>query len=320
MYIGIDVGGTLVKYGLVTEAGEVIEKHSHPTTKDREGFINDLATIINNYSDNPEIAGVGISMPGVIRKDGYLITAGSLKELDNFDFHTHLLEKINHRYDVVIENDANSVAFAERWIGNAQGIDNYLCLVLGTGVGGGIVINGNIYRGAHGMAGEFGWGIIDRLPLEGNIESSSVNFRSAVVLGLCNNYNYLKTQEDPSFEPINDAKVIFESEDTDPIAALAIQEFITSLSITIINLISNFDPEIVLIGGGISANQYFMNRLEIELTKLEKRHDSIAFLMGKTIAPIAPTRLQNDAGMIGAVYRMHQLVVSNRKSLKGETV
>ncbi|MFP9075389.1 ROK family protein, partial [Enterococcus faecalis] len=82
---------------------------------------------------------------------------------------------------VSVENDANAAAIAEKWIGNAQSFSNYLCLVLGTGVGGGIVINDQVYRGAHGMAGEFGWMVIDALPSTGNSEEVSINRKAAVV-------------------------------------------------------------------------------------------------------------------------------------------
>lgn len=306
MYIGIDVGGTTIKYSLLTTQGEVIDKQSVSTPKERTDFIDELVKIINDLSQAEKVDGIGISMPGIVRQDGYLITAGSIKALDDFPLRDTLLERTNHQYDIVIENDANAVAFAEKWIGNAQGVDNYVCLVLGTGVGGGIVINGDIYRGAHGMAGEFGWMLIDHLPEEGNIEAASVNYHSAVVLGLCQQYNELKAKDNPSFEPINDARIIFDSEETDPIAAMVLKHFYRDIAITILNLYANFDPALVLIGGAISTNAIFMERLRETVDYYSRRHNSIAYVMGKTIGPIKATHLQNDAGMIGAVYRLHQ--------------
>lgn len=310
MYIGIDVGGTTIKYGLLTTTGEVIEKQAIPTPKERNAFIDTLVDLVNQLAAKEDIQGIGISMPGIVRKDGYLLTAGSIKELDDCPLRDILLEKTDNKYPIVIENDANSVAYAEKWIGNAQGMDNYVCLVLGTGVGGGIVINGDIYRGAHGMAGEFGWMLIDKLPPQGNIESASANYRAAVVLGLCQQYNQLKLAENPNFEPINDARIIFDTEDSDPFAAFALKNFYRDVAITLLNLYVSFDPELILIGGAISTNPYFMERLRETVEHYSKRHNSIAYLIGKTIAPIKATYLQNDAGMIGAVYRLHQQINS----------
>ncbi len=83
-------------------------------------------------------------------------------------------------------------------------------------------------------------------------------------------------------------------------------QFLTDLSVGLINLISCFDPELVLIGGGISANPYFWERLQARLTITETRHEAINYLRGQTIAPVRPAKLKNDAGLIGAVYQIHQ--------------
>lgn len=311
MYIGIDIGGTSIKYGLVSEEGDVMNKSSIPTSKNKNVFIKDILNIITrNIEGTPEIKAVGISAPGIIEKNGYFTTAGSLKAMYGVNLKVELEKHI--QIPIQIENDANAAAIAERWIGNAQGIDNYLCVVLGTGVGGGIVINGDIYRGHHGMAGEFGWMIIDELPEKGNIETASINQRAAIVGGLCMRYNQVKKAENSEFEDIYDARIIFEQEMTDSIAKQVIEQFFRDLSIGLINLISIFDPEVVLIGGGISENNDFFTRLQKELVRWEQRHDSVKYLMGKTIAPIKQTKLKNDAGIVGAVYPI-------RRSLKLKT-
>lgn len=308
MYIGIDVGGTSIKYGLVDEDGRVTNKSSMATSHERDEFISNIVKLIQDLLFRyPAIKAVGICAPGIIEKNGMMSTAGSLRAL----YGTNLKEEIQKIVDlpVQIENDANAVAIAERWVGNAIGVDNYLCLVLGTGVGGGIVINGDVYRGKHGMAGEFGWMIIDRFAEDEDMESASVNQRAAIVGGLCLRYNKFSKEKDPSFEAITDAKIIFEREATDEIAQRVISQFFKDLSVSIINLISSFDPELVLVGGGISENDYFFERLQQELLKWEKKHASVNYLIGRTIGPIKQTKLRNDAGIIGAVYPI-------RRSLK----
>lgn len=308
MYIGIDVGGTSIKYGLVDENGAVTQKSQIRTRQNRLEFIEDLVKIIQELRAKCiKVKAVGICMPGIIEKSGMLTTAGSLKDLYGINLKAEIQRSVD--LPIHIENDANAVAIAERWVGNAKGIDNYLCVVLGTGVGGGIVINGDVYRGKHGMAGEFGWMIIDRFSSDEEMESASVNQRAAIVGGLCLRYNKLSKEHKPDFKEVFDAKVIFERESTDEAAQLVIPKFFKDLSIAIINLISCFDPELVLIGGGISENDSFFNRLQQELLRWEKEHASVSFLLNQTIAPIKQTKLKNDAGIIGSVYPI-------RRSLK----
>jgi predicted NBD/HSP70 family sugar kinase len=156
------------------------------------------------------------------------------------------------------------------------------------------------------MAGEFGWMVIDQLPEEGNIEESSINKKTAVVGGLIRLYN-LSGAAVPGFEPTQDAKEIFDrAQQGEALALKLTDQFLTDLSVGLINLISCFDPELVLIGGGISANPYFWERLQARLTITETRHEAINYLRGQTIAPVRPAKLKNDAGLIGAVYQIHQ--------------
>lgn len=304
MYVGFDIGGTSIKYGVLDESGVILEKSAIPTSYEPAQFYQDLLTIIEDAQNRHTIDGIGISAPGIVQKDGFMLTAGAIKSLYGENFKAVLEARTG--LPVAVENDANAAAIAEKWIGNAQEAANYLCLVLGTGVGGGIVINNQVYRGAHGMAGEFGWMVIDQLPEEGNIEESSINKKTAVVGGLIRLYN-LAGAAVTGFEPTQDAKEIFDRAQQDEALALKLtDQFLTDLSVGLINLISCFDPELVLIGGGISANPYFWERLQARLTITETRHEAINYLRGQTIAPVRPAKLKNDAGLIGAVYQIHQ--------------
>ncbi|MFQ9655047.1 MAG: ROK family protein [Enterococcus sp.] len=304
MYVGFDIGGTTIKYGVLDETGAILEKNMLPTNYDPQSFYQNLITIINEAKSRYPIAGIGISAPGIVQKDGLMLTAGAIKPLYGENFKTTLEECCG--LPVSVENDANAAAIAEKWIGNAQSFSNYLCLVLGTGVGGGIVINDQVYRGAHGMAGEFGWMVIDALPSTGNSEEVSINRKAAVVDGLVRIYNQ-KGGQLAGFQATTDAREIFQrTQMGETLAETVTQQFLTDLSVGLINLISCFDPEAILIGGGISANPYFFERLQQTLTTVETQHAAINYLRGKTIAPVLPAKLQNDAGLIGAVYQIHQ--------------
>lgn len=305
MYVGFDIGGTNVKYGVLNAQGEILEKGIIPTKLELEGLLTELTEIASAYQQKHEIEGIGVSAPGIVQKNGLMLTGGAIQAL----YGVNLKEELETRtgLPVAVENDANAAAIAEHWIGNAIGIDNYLCVVLGTGVGGGIIINGQVYRGAHGMAGEFGYMMTHDLDLSQNIEETSLNWTSAVVGGLYRQYNRAMKQVDPDFVSVHDANVIMTlAREHDEIAERVMNQFYQDIAVGMINLIGCFDPEVILIGGGISANQEFMEKLTATIDDLEAKHASINFLKGKTIAPVKPAKLRNDAGLIGAVYQVKQ--------------
>ncbi|MHC5248326.1 ROK family protein [Enterococcus sp. LJL90] len=303
MYVGIDIGGTSIKYGLVNVAGQVSQSGKIKTDHSLEGLLNDLTAIITEFQKEEQVEGVGISAPGIIQSDGFMTTGGAIREL----YGVNLKELIEKRVQlpIFVENDANAAAIAEQWVGNAQGKMNYLCVVIGTGMGGGIIINDQIYRGAHGMAGEFGFMVTKDVVDANDVEAASLNQTASVIGGICNQYNKLQ----PDAEPIFSSEKIMElAEAKDANAVKVMANFYHNLGVGLLNLISCFDPEVVLIGGGISENQQFMENLRSSLTDLETNHQSIKFLMDKTFAEVLPAKLKNNAGLIGAVYQVHKVV------------
>lgn len=305
MYIGFDIGGTNIKHGILNSLGEIIEKGMTPTNHDRELLLSELTTITKEYAQNYEINGIGISVPGIIQKDGFMLTGGAIKSLYGINLKDEM--ELRTELPTAIENDANAAAIAEKWIGNAIEIDNYLCVVLGTGMGGGIVINGQIYRGAHGMAGEFGYMMTHKVDVSRNIEESSLNWTGAVVGGLYRQYYHALLAKDPSAQPITDASEIMLRANSGELEAVNVMsQYYQDVAVGIINLIGAFDPEVILIGGGISANKEFMKNLTLTINDLEEKHESINYLKGKTIAPVIPAKLRNDAGLLGAVYQIKQ--------------
>ena len=307
MYVGFDIGGTTVKYGVLDESGRVLEKGTMETEYEPTIFYRNLLKRIEEAQTRYQIKGIGISAPGIVQKDGFMLTAGAISSLYGENF-KQKLEGLTG-LPVTVENDANAVAIAEKWLGNAINMENYLCLVLGTGVGGGIVINGKVYRGSHGMAGEFGWMMIDKLPETGNLETVSINRRASIVDGLIRLYNEAQQKNIENFVPVSDARDIFDlAERGDRLANTITKQFYVDLSVGLVNLISCFDPEAILIGGGVSANEFFHQELQKTLIEVEKNHAAVNYLRGKTIAPVIPTKLKNDAGLIGAVYQVHQVV------------
>ena len=294
-YVGIDVGGTSIKYGLVDQNGQILEQNSFPTADQKQQILTDLASIVTDYQKNGQaVAGIGVSMPGVIEADGMLTTAGAIKCM----YGVNLKEELEQRTGIktTIENDANAAAIAEQWLGAAQNLHDYLGIVLGTGVGGALVINDQVYRGAHARSGEFGWMLLDDQHDE--LEDGSMNFQTATVIGLLRIYN-IKAQAN-----LTDAREVFDrANNGDKIAQLVLHNYFRKLAQAILNLVVCFDPAKVVVGGGISVNPTFQAGLQQAYTELQEEHASVRDLK---LAEISPAKLGNDAGMIGAVYRRMQ--------------
>lgn len=296
-YIGFDIGGTAIKYGVVDQDGKVLDKGAFPTLiNDADMMINQMTAQVKQFQASYEIQGVGVSIPGIVRRDGYMITAGSILSLYQMNLKTRLASEFG--LPVTLENDANCVAIAEQWIGNAQAVENYIVVTLGTAVGCGIIINNQIYQGAHGAAGEAGWSMQYKLDYTHDLEDDSWNFTSGVVAGLYSRY------QKASGQTITDARVLLDLvRQDDEIARQVMDQYYDDVAKGLLNLICIFDPEVLLIGGGISANQEFLTALSHRLDKIKQHHRSLKRLSDNTIAQVKPCLLQNDAGLIGAVYQ-----------------
>lgn len=292
-YVGLDIGGTSVKYGLVDENGVVSNKdHFETNSDDQKALLNDLTAAVKKIQAiDQDVLGIGVSMPGVVQADGFLTTSGAVKCFTGINLAQLLKERTG--LPAKIENDANAAAIAEKWIGSAQGIHNYIGLVLGTGVGGALIINDQIYRGAHARSGEFGWMIVEDDDID--VEMGSLNFRGATVIGLIRRYNQFSRQR------VDDARIIFQrADDGETLAKNVLKSYYHSLAKGIINLEVSFDPEFVIIGGGISNNTEFLNNLNKTIEKVKATHNSIKDL---DLPLVKAAKLKNDAGMIGAVYQ-----------------
>ncbi|MBQ4233091.1 MAG: ROK family protein, partial [Lachnospiraceae bacterium] len=158
--IGVDLGGTTVKLGLFDVNGRVLEKWEIPTVKDNEGsqILPDIADTIKDKLNEKniqteEVVGVGMGVPGPVKEDGTVIKCANLG-WGVFNVAGTLSELLGMR--VKVANDANVAALGEMWQGGAKGHDDVVMVTLGTGVGGGIIINGKVVAGNHGAGGEIG--------------------------------------------------------------------------------------------------------------------------------------------------------------------
>lgn len=300
-FVGFDVGGTTVKYGLITEEGNILNRGVFKTPMAAAENVEKMAAVVQNYQTECDINGVGIDAPGIVRQDGFMITGGAVKGFFQFPLRATLEERLS--LPVRVENDANAAAIAERWLGNAKDVDDYICLVLGTGIGGGLVLKGEVYRGAHGMAGEIGWSITHNLGAAEDLETISLNQSASVVNGLVRRYNLALKQVSPNAPDEERAEIIIDqAKMNDAISLKVYQQFLVDVAIMLMNLIGTIDPERILVGGGISRNEIFMHDLNQTFDELVGKHEALSGGRKNFQYKIMPAGLHNDAGMMGAVY------------------
>lgn len=281
--IAIDVGGTFIKHGVINEIGELLVTSKSVTNKESfNGFMNLLYEIIESYIRTYEIDGVSISLPGFVNsKKGYPTTCGEFKFLENIDFCTMIREKFN--FDVKVENDANCAALAEKFSGNAKECDDFVCITIGTGIGGAIYVNGDLVRGKNFRSGEFCYMITkDKKGYEMISENSSMT-------ALINMYN-----DEKGIEKQVLGSEIFEESKSDKDVQNLINSWYENIARMINNVASILDPEKILIGGGISSREGLLDDLGKKLQEIKS---------WKYIGcEIEICKHQNNAGMIGAAY------------------
>jgi glucokinase len=301
--IGIDIGGTAIKGGLVDEKGAIIYTKEIPT-QSKEGYgvvlsniyslIESLMEIAKTYERKPGFIGLGI--PGLAdKKSDYVIFCTNLG-WNNVPLGIDLKKKFG--LPVIIENDATIAGFAESICGLTKNYENSVFLTLGTGIGAGLVINNKIFSGSHGVGSEVGHMIIGE-----NFYNCSCGkngcfetFASATAL-----IKYVENQINGGRQTILSgvpnigAKEIFEAaKQGDELAKETISRFIKYLSIGIVNIINIMDPEIIAIGGGMSKGLADI---------LSDIHDEVARLAHYKTLPygkIVISELGNEAGIIGA--------------------
>lgn len=288
-FLILDVGGQAIKYALMNEKAEFIEKGKVPTPTDTiENFVENVGEIFDKYKNR--IEGIGMSMPGRIDSDrGYLYTGGALRYND----HKEMGDILKRRCPVpiTIENDGKCAALAESWKGNLKDCDDAIVIVIGTGIGGGVIKGKKLHKGKHFIAGEFGF--------IQNPNSASEDRSSSMLSSQCGTPNLCKAVALSKNLPIKqvDGYKVFEyakSGDTDVLTIL--DEYCYNLSLQIYNLQHIYDPEKFAIGGGISKQDILIEYIQ---KNIEKCANEIPYLIKPEILRC---KFFNDSNLIGALY------------------
>lgn len=304
-YIGVDIGGTSVKIGVVDDGYNVICKTNIDTKAKRpcEELCEDIYNAIvgltgENNIDLSKIDTIGVSCAGII-SDGKIVLAGNLG-YKNVDI-TAIFEKISGK-KIYVQNDANVATFGELIAGCGKGFGSMCAVTIGTGVGGGVVINGKIIEGYNGYAGEIGHMIVEPFGLDcacgkqGCLEkycSTSALVADSKDRMMKNKDSILWETCGNDIEKVN-GKTIFEAyHKNDKDAVDAVNRLATYIGISLSNLINLLQPEIVCVGGGVSEQG------DAIMKPIEKFvHENTFHGDVKTL--VRPASLGNDAGIIGA--------------------
>lgn len=289
--LGIDVGGTNIKFARVYSDGTIDKKQKVNTPDDLEGFLNQIDLICHHF-DTQSIEAVAMSLPGKVDTDkGVVYFGGSLTYLHGFDFKKHFKETYGKRCTII--NDGKAAALCELWLGKLQGVKNGIAITLGTGVGGGIIIDGKLHQGNTFQAGELSFMTKDPFDLnKKNIvgyELSAVEFisRCSELLELPKPYDGEKV-----FEEI--------SKKNDPNLNVLFLDYIKGLLKLIVNLQAVLNMEKVLIGGGISEQPIVIEELNRQYAELRE----VSPIYGSIFEPLVidTCAFKNNSNILGAVY------------------
>lgn len=297
-FITIDTGGTNIKYALMDENAMIYDQDEIPTPHDSlETYVETLGQIYDKYADE-DIEAVCMSAPGRIdASTGYFYTGGALQYMSEVDLAAALKDRIPVFF--CAENDAKAAALAEMWKGCMQDVQNGIIIVLGTGIGGAVIINGQLYRGSTFAAGEFScipnsWQ--SRYPSEGTWSQTNgvgtLTERYALAAGL-------------NPREVN-GRVFFDAVSRkDPKALAELEWYCETLAAGIAGLQAILDVEKVAIGGGISRQPILEETL---CRTAENMFHRLPFYFPQSAPEITTCAFSSDANMVGALYHyLHEL-------------
>jgi predicted NBD/HSP70 family sugar kinase len=283
----IDIGGTFIKYAVMQEDMSTLSRGKVPTPQSgRDALIETIGQLYDTCSD---VEGISISMPGIIDSArGYCVTGGALMYNDGFP----LREALSRRCPVPIHiaNDAKCAAMAEASVGSLKGAANGLVLLFGTMIGGGIILNHEVYMGGHFSAGEVSY-IIPRP--DRTVGFDNVWGNCCGTPRLCHLYAEKKGIDDSMVDGV----MVFDAvHQGDPDALESLKQFTHDIAVQIFSLQTVLDPELVAIGGGISAQPIFLDYIRDNLREL---YGECPYQIPQ--AKIVPCKFFNDANLIGAL-------------------
>ena len=288
-YLALDVGGSSIKYALMNEVAEFLDKGSVKTPLDCiESLVETIGQIYDAFQS--DIEGIAISMPGVLDSaTGYAYSGGWLE----YNSGQNIIDVLKKRCNTVItiENDAKCAASAELGFGSLKGCKDAVVIVLGTGVGGGVIIDGKVHKGRHSFAGEFSFMRMNCNQID--VKNHVWGFKNGAP-ALAEKVANIKGLP---VEEVNGLFIFELANSGDEQVLTILDEFTKWVAMQIIDIQCVIDPELVAIGGGISAQPLLIELIQKHLDAMQEN-----FGFYKPSVKVVPCEFRNDANLIGALY------------------
>ena len=290
-YICIDIGGTSIKYGVLSEKGEIfIDGTISTKVTVKENFIlSDVKKLVRNILDEYkkyEIKGICVSTAGVVDPEkGKIVFAGpTIPKYTG----TKIKEELEKEFSISceVENDVNCAGLGEYWKGAGKGSNSMVCLTIGTGIGGSVILDGKLLNGIGYTAGEIGYMDVNGNYIQ-NIASSKY---------LVEKVQKEKEEKEGITDAITGVDIFELAKKGDEICIAGIDEIISNLAVGVRNIIYLLNPEVIVIGGGITAQKEYLE----EKIRKEVNDGMISDMFRKTRIELA--QQGNQAGLLGALY------------------
>lgn len=311
--IGVDLGGTKTLTALVDGRGRVVARVRVATpTTGPDGVLEAIVASVAELSDRSGIAprsalGVGVGAPGPLDPDsGVVFEPPNLPGWRDVPLAARMAERLG--VPTFVENDANAAAMGERWVGAGRGVDDLVYLTVSTGIGGGLILGGRLYRGTSGTAGEVGHMVIARggprcgCGRAGCLEALASGTAIAREARLAVESGRPTVLSQVPSEAITAEAVARAAEDGDPLAREIFAGAAAALGVGITNLVNLLNPALVIIGGGVSRAG------ELLFAPLRRIVREEAFERPGAAVRVVPAALGDDVGVIGAAAVVYERV------------
>ncbi|MGC8787297.1 MAG: ROK family protein [Anaerolineae bacterium] len=313
--ISLDVGGTLTKVAVVDATGQIVQRLQAPSARDipRDRVPEHVVQIVHKIIgisglSREQIVGACVGIPGVIdRRTDLVVSCPNLTNWEGLPLAKLVQEKLG--IPTYLEKDANEAALGEHWLGAGQGIDDLICFTIGTGIGTGIILNGQLYRGSTGGAGEIGHIIVDKdgplctcgnrgcLEAVASARAIAEKGSKAVEHGELTIMRKL-SNGDP--KAVTTEMVFRAARAGDQVAQRILDEALTYLGVGVTSIVNVFNPAMIILGGGVAqAGEQLLAPVQQIVRQRARR------LLAEHVQ-IVLSRLGNDAGVIGGAYLVFQ--------------
>ena len=312
--IGVDLGGTNLRVGAINENGAMFDQLSLETLAERgredvsDRLSGGILELVARWKDRYALAGIGVGIPGIIKmEEGIVVASPNLPGWENFNIRAQISKRLNSPF--FLENDANAAALGEKWMGVGKNVKHLCLMTMGTGIGGGLILDGKIWHGLTGMAAELGHVII--YPegrqcncgsygcLEAYAAATAVVRAAQEMLEADNASSGLRKLAD-SGRKLTSALIYQLAKDKDPSAMYIYSQVGKALGIAIANFTNIFDIDTFVLGGGaVDAWDAFEASMFEEVSKR-------SYVYRNSPRSILKSSLGGQAGLYGTAYLAFQ--------------